>query len=304
MPIGILELRSISLAARMGSLSRTAEALNITQPALSRRITEAERALGIQLFERLPRGVRPTEACIAFLRHAEVALTSINDGREAALDIQHRRDQAITVGLLEVFCDRLLTGACEATRTAIAGTSITYKTTITSTEVSTDLLSGAIKLGLRYRRDTSPQLEAVWLADDPVVAACAPSHPLAPGRRATIEQLEQVQWLGYPTPMDRTTTAFLENRVQTGYQNWKTMPVPTIYGRLRLIEAGVGIALVRRACIREQLRQGTIVELDTPLNSSIPVFLAWRRGSYLGDAGEYLREQLLKNYREGFPRAD
>lgn len=301
MPIGILELKSISLAARMGSFSSTAKALNVSQPALSRRITESERALGIKLFERLPRGVKPTEACIAFLKHAEVALTSINDGLDAALDIQHRRVQAVSVGLLEVFCDSLLLDACDATRTTIQGSSIAFSTSITSTEVSTDLLSGRTKLGMRYRRDTSPQLEAIWLADDPVVAACAPSHPLAAKGCATMEQLEQVQWLGYPTAMDRTTTAFLEGRSQTGYQNWKTMAVPTIYGRLRLIEAGVGIALVRRACIKLHIQRGSIIELDTPLNSSIPVFLAWRRGSYLGDAGEYLRDELARNYRDKFP---
>lgn len=301
MPIGILELRSVSLAARMGSLSRTAEALNISQPALSRRIAEAERALGFQLFERLPRGVKPTDACIVFLRHAEVALTSISDGREAALDLERRQAQAICVGLLEVFCDQLLMDACEQTRVAIEGSSISFSTTITSTEVSADLLAGATKLGLRYRRDTSPQLEAIWLADDPVVAACSPSHPLALAGRATIEELELAQWLGYPTPMDQATTAFLEGRSQTGYQNWKTMGVPTIYSRLRLIEAGVGLALVRRSCIREHLRQGTIVELDTPLNTAVPIFLTWRRGSHLGEAGEYLRERLLQNYRKKFP---
>lgn len=300
-PIGILELKSISIAAQLGSLSRTADALNITQPALSRRIKEAERALGIKLFIRLPRGMKATEACLAFLRHAEVALTSISDGYEAALDVEHRRAQSVPVGLLEVFCDTMLMDACSATRDAIPGTAIDFTTSITSTDVSADLLSGATKLGLRYRRDTSPQLEAVWLADDPVVAACAPSHRLAVAGRATIEQLEHVQLLGYPTAMDRTTTAYLEGGSQTGFQNWKTMNVPTIYSRLRLIEAGVGIALVRRACIVDQLQAGTIVELETPLNCSIPVFLAWRRGSYLGDAGEYLRERLLKNYRAASP---
>src|SRR5687768_16416348 len=108
MALGIPELRSISLAARLGSLSRTADALNITQSALSRRIAEAERSLGITLFDRLPRGVKPTEACLAFLQHAEIALTSINEGREAALDVQKRRMQAISIGVLEVLCDEML----------------------------------------------------------------------------------------------------------------------------------------------------------------------------------------------------
>lgn len=299
MPLGLPELESISLAARLGSLSRTAEALNITQPALSRRITEAERSLGVKLFDRLPRGVKPTAACLAFLRHAEVALASISDGRDAALDVQNRRAREIAISLLEIFCDTLLLDACRATSAAVEGTSISFNIAITSTEVSTDLLSGGTRLGLRYRRDTSPQFDSVWLADDPVVAVCAPSHPLAAARRATIEQLEQVQWIGDPIAMDRDTTALLGAMSQTGFQNWNTMSAPTIFSRIALAEGGFGVALVRRACVQNQLLRGTVIELDTPLNSDIPVFLTWRRGSYLGEAGEHLRNELLENYRKG-----
>ena len=299
MPLGILELKSISLASRLGSLSRTAEALNITQPALSRRISEAERSLGIKLFDRLPRGVKPTDACLAFLRHAEVALTSISDGRDAALDVQNRRVRAVSIGLLEVFCDNFLVDACRATAAGIKGASISFTIAITSTEVSADLLSGATKLGLRYRRDTSPQFEAVWLADDPVVAICAALHPLAASGHATIEQLEQVQWIGNPIAMDRDATALLGDMSQTGFQNWKTMSAPTLFSRIALVEAGFGVALVRRACVEDQLQRGSVIELDTPLNSAISVFLAWRRGSYLGEAGEYLRDQLVEKYHKG-----
>ncbi|RYE37512.1 MAG: LysR family transcriptional regulator, partial [Hyphomicrobiales bacterium] len=68
MGLGLVELRSVISAARLGSFGRAAAALHVTQPALSRRIAEAEASLGVQLFERLSRGVRPTDACLAFLR--------------------------------------------------------------------------------------------------------------------------------------------------------------------------------------------------------------------------------------------
>lgn len=304
MPLGILELKSISLASRLGSLSRTAEALNITQPALSRRISEAERTLGVKLFNRLPRGVKPTDACLAFLRHAEVALTSINDGRDAALDVENQRVRATSISLLEIFCDTMFLDACHATNSAIGGTSISFNIAITSTEVSADLLSGKTRLGLRYRKDTSPQFDTLWLVDDPVVAICAPSHPLAASRRATIEQLEQVQWIGDPIAMDRDTTSLIEGRSQTGFQNWKTMSAPTIFSRVALVEGGFGLALVRRACVEHQLHRGSVIALDTPLNSDIPIFLTWRRGSYLGEAGEHLRSELLENYRKGLIGTD
>jgi DNA-binding transcriptional LysR family regulator len=294
MPVDLLQLRSVSLAARLGSLSRAAEALNVTQSALSRRIAEAEAALGVSLFERLSRGVKPTEACLAFLRHAEIALVSIDDGREAALDAQRRRAPEVSLGLLEILCDDRLLDACRAhgpDRQAVS-----FKTFNLSAEVSGELLSGGVKLGLRYRRDASPQLETAWIVNDAIVAACAPGHPLGAARRATMDQLEAAQWIGHPTVVDRTTTSYEEGLRQAGFQAWKIMDVRTIYGRLRLVEAGFGVAMVRRACIAEALRAGRLVELETPLTDEIPIFLTWRRGSYLGDAAERLRDRIVRAY--------
>jgi len=55
-------LRLFEAVARAGSVSRAAEELRLSQPALSKQVRELEAALGVALLERLPRGVRATEA--------------------------------------------------------------------------------------------------------------------------------------------------------------------------------------------------------------------------------------------------
>ncbi|MQY31691.1 LysR family transcriptional regulator [Nocardia aurantia] len=55
-------LRVVREAARTGSFSGAAERLGYTQSAVSRQVTLMEQAAGRPLFERLARGVRPTEA--------------------------------------------------------------------------------------------------------------------------------------------------------------------------------------------------------------------------------------------------
>jgi DNA-binding transcriptional LysR family regulator len=295
MAVDLLQLKSISAAARLGSLSRAAETLNITQSALSRRISDAERSLGLVLFERQSRGVRATEACLAFLRHAELALVSIDEGREAALDVQGRRAEPVAFGLLEIFCDDAVLAAC---RPGADGQSVNLTSFTLSAEVSGALISGAVKLGLRYRRDASPQLESAWIANDPVVVACAASHPLAARRAASMDELERAQWIGYPTVIDRTTTSYQEGLRQAGLEGWRAMNVMTTHARLRMIEAGLGVGLVRRACIGRALREGRVVALDTPLSDEIPMFLCWRRGGYLGAAAEALRDRIAKACRD------
>ena len=67
--------------ARTRNMSRAAEALYLTQPALTARLHRLEDDLGARLFVRTPRGMRLTEAGEAFLPHAVKALDSLADGR-------------------------------------------------------------------------------------------------------------------------------------------------------------------------------------------------------------------------------
>jgi DNA-binding transcriptional LysR family regulator len=64
-------LRYFIAAAEAGHFHRAAEKLNVTQPALSRQIQALEKELAVRLFERLPRGVRLSEAGRTFLDDAK-----------------------------------------------------------------------------------------------------------------------------------------------------------------------------------------------------------------------------------------
>ncbi|MFC4007716.1 LysR family transcriptional regulator [Nonomuraea purpurea] len=66
----VWSLRVLVEVGRLGSFSAAAQELSMTQPAVSRQIAALERHTGVRLFERLPRGVRPTDAGTAALEQA------------------------------------------------------------------------------------------------------------------------------------------------------------------------------------------------------------------------------------------
>lgn len=66
--------------ARLGSVSRAAEWLNLTQPAVSRTLRELEATCGTALVERHGRGIRLTAGGEVFLRHATAALQAMRGG--------------------------------------------------------------------------------------------------------------------------------------------------------------------------------------------------------------------------------
>jgi DNA-binding transcriptional LysR family regulator len=294
MGLALIDLKSVVVAARAGSLGRAAVVLNITQSALSRRIVEIEAEVGVQLFDRLPRGVRPTHACMAFLRHAEIALASIADALAAAKGAKASRTQEISVGFLDVLCDEMLLSACRAAMARFPNTTVLFKSSATSRQVSEEILAGRVKLGLRYRRDEDAHVESAWIKDDAIIVACSPSHPFAKRGRATIEQLEREQWLGYPTPSGGASESYNDTLALRGFGGWKTMALDSFHTQIKLLEGGFGVALLRRECIRSQLENGRLLEIETPLPVATPIYLTWRRNGYLGEVGEYLRERICK----------
>lgn len=72
-------LRFILEIARQGSINKAAEALHIPRTHLSRVLANLENDLGITIFQRLPRGVRPTEEGIYILSRSEEALTILDE---------------------------------------------------------------------------------------------------------------------------------------------------------------------------------------------------------------------------------
>jgi len=75
------QLRGFLEIAATASFRRAAERLNTTQPTLSARIKTLEELLGCALFDRAPRGIRLTAAGERFLRHAEIAVAAMEQGR-------------------------------------------------------------------------------------------------------------------------------------------------------------------------------------------------------------------------------
>jgi DNA-binding transcriptional LysR family regulator len=93
MAMEIGQIEALVAVARLGGFTRAAAALNLSQPAVSRRLGLLEGELGAPLFERIPSGIVLTAAGQAFLPHAEALLASMRDGVDAvrALVLIHRR---------------------------------------------------------------------------------------------------------------------------------------------------------------------------------------------------------------------
>ena len=99
-----MELRHLRYFLAVGEeqhYGRAAERLRVAQPALSRQIQDLEEELGFELFDRLPRGVKISEAGKLFLEDARRILQQVKEAAARAQRVARGQSRTLRVGFTE-----------------------------------------------------------------------------------------------------------------------------------------------------------------------------------------------------------
>lgn len=284
---------------RIGSFTRAAEHLHLSQPAISRRIELLERELGAPLFERLSSGIRLTEAGKTFLPFAQQTLATLEDGRAAVVDLETEEQGTITLAMVGTLASTQLTSHLQAFRKAHPHVRL-YLRTGRSDEVSALVFQGDAQLGLRYFADSRPELCSVSAFEEPLVVACAAQSRFVSHETHKItlaSELLGVPWVTYPIHMRSSGEPFALTLERVLIRNEldasERIVIDSLTAQKRLIEADFGIGLLPRSSIEEELRLGTIRILPVrTLQTSVPIMVIYRRRSYMNRATRELLDML------------
>jgi DNA-binding transcriptional LysR family regulator len=290
------ELESFVCIATGAGVTEASRRLHRSQPAISRRIRQLERSLDTTLFERFGRGVRLTDAGRALLPHAETALAALRDGERAVRELGTKASGplALKLALVGTLADSHIVDALRRFRARFAGASVELRTA-NSNEVSDLVRRGEAHLGLRYFVDPDPKLESIALGSEEVLVVVPASHRVRAKRVPDLRAFEADTWLGFPADR-RHPEASLERRLlAAGVANPRITPVDSLTAQKRLVEAGLGIALLPRSSFREELRLGRLRTIAvTSLNAEQPVVAVRRRGGHHSALAEALLEILAR----------
>ncbi|WP_411122925.1 LysR substrate-binding domain-containing protein [Streptomyces sp. x-19] len=178
MALELRHLRSLLAIAEHGSFTRAAEALHLSQPALSQQIGQLERTVGAQLLDRSGRTVRPTDAGAVFLRHARTALTELDAATRAVLDVQDLSHGSLRLAHTPTFGTYLIGPLVQRFRARWPGVTLDVRET-TQDAVETQLLADELDLGLAFRGDQLPGITGETLFVERLGIVVGTSHPLA-----------------------------------------------------------------------------------------------------------------------------
>ncbi len=133
--------------AEHGHMTRAAQELGVSQPALSAALRKLENELGTELFHRTGHGVELTDAGKVFIEHAKVTLRAAEQTSEAVRSLVGLESGSIKVGAGATATGYLLPSAIHAVRDEYPGLRFSIREA-GSSQVAQGVISGELDLGI------------------------------------------------------------------------------------------------------------------------------------------------------------
>lgn len=193
-----------------GNIHRASELLRMAQPGASKLLKDLEDMLGVELFERHSRGMRPTWYGESLIRHARMVLATLEEAGEELESLKAGRFGRVGIGSVTSPGLSVLPAAISLVKREQPHLQISVH--IETSDVLLDRLAhGEIDMviGRVVERHDSALLRFERLADEPVSVIARPGHPLLTAQDLSLPRLQQAHWVVPPVgsvlryPFDR-----------------------------------------------------------------------------------------------------
>jgi DNA-binding transcriptional LysR family regulator len=236
-------LQAFARIAELGSFHQAAEALHLSQSALSRRISKLEQGLGVRLLDRTTRKVRLTAVGRDFLPQARRLVGELEQSLTGLRDMAARGAGQVTLACVP-------TAALQVLPPVIRDYGVKHPDNririldVHAHEVLQAVLGGEAEFGLTLSGVDAREIETEALFDDPFVLACRAEHPLA--------KKKTVKWADLDGHRVITVGRLSGNRALLDFgqppglppQRWTYEVQHSFWTGLGMVEAGIGVIAV------------------------------------------------------------
>jgi len=272
----LLDVRTFLTIVECGSISRAATVLRTTKSVVSQRMARLERALGVELLQRSPRGTNLTIKGSLYWEQVVESLALLDSAAESVVDNAQALVGSLRVSLPMTFGTRYLCPLlCEFMQQ--------YPHLEMQVELhdhQVDLVAEGYDLGiplcLSLEKESGEELR---LAESKRVVCCSPAYAERNGKPETLAQLAEHSGIGYSNQSSGRLWHF-----QGG-----NFPAPPTAGRIRMNNgeamrdaavAGLGIVVLPLFIVVDDLRSGRLIQLlpgEKPVSDQIYALCPPRR---------------------------
>jgi LysR family hydrogen peroxide-inducible transcriptional activator len=279
-PVSLRQLQYIVAIAEKGSFRRAAEACHVAQPSLSAQVAVAERALGVQVFERTGRRVRISPGGATLVAQARRVLMAAGDLSELARQLGDPFRGTLRLGVIPTICPYLLPELAPALAREYPDLAVDWREERTAGLVE-QVREGAIDAAILAVEADLRGLAHEPLGWDPFLLAAAPGHPLARRRKpVTLDDLDGTRVFlldeGHCFRDQALQLCARGGARQTGFR------ATSLATLVQMVSASGGVTLLPSLALPVENRRGQLTV--RPFAAPAPgrtLALAWRRGSAL-----------------------
>ena len=277
-----MELRHLRYFIAVGEeqhYRRAAERLRVAQPALSRQIQELEEEIGFKLFERLPRGVKISEAGRLFLKDARQILEQVGEATVRAKRVATGQSGTLHVGFVEsISWHGVVPDAFRQFKEQQPAAELQLKP-MSSLEQIHAVQAGRLDAGFVFTiANIDRSLARLEVAVLNLLLAVPKGHPLTKLKKLRLKDLAEASFIWFPrreSPVyyDRLMHECFRGGLKSPRIIQEAVNEATI---LSLVSCRMGVAFVSSAT-RWRCPQGIVLLPVTDLDLPLPFELTWRK---------------------------
>lgn len=265
----IRQLDTFLEVARQQSVSRAAEILHVSQPAVSMQLRQLEDAMGLPLVEQTGRGITLTDAGHDFHQYAVAAVAQLKQLEDAMAErrgIKKGRVELAIVSTAKYFVPMLLVRFRQKFPDVEVALHIHNRDSIMNL-----LARNEIDLLIMGRAPDTIECVATAFATNPLGIISAPEHSLSRRRGAPISILEGQDFV--VREMGSGTRQLMERVLsEHGVKPNIVMEMPSNETIKQAVMAGMGLSFLSLRTIRHELASGHLVLLDI---EGLPIVRHW-----------------------------
>lgn len=286
------QLKTFETVARHLSFSRAAEALHLSQPAVSKRIKELESQVGLPLFEQLGKRIYLTAAGQEMLSISRNIIQQFKEAEEAFDALKGvsggRLNLAVISGAI-YFVPHLLSEFCRRYSTIAVNLAVHNRE-----DVLRELSENTADLAIIGRPPEQLDTVSEPFAPHPYVIVAPASHALVGKRRIPWLELAGERFIAREVGSD-TEIAMMESFRGFGVKPHIAMEIKSNETIKQAIIAGMGIAFLPRYTVNLELKIGELALLDVV---GFPVMRSWyvvhRRAKRLSPVASAFKRYLIE----------
>jgi len=282
--VDINQLEVFLGVAHEKSFSRAAEALHRTQPAVSQAIRRLEAELGEPLFDRSSKDGTLTSAGRVLFDFAQQMMNLRRSAHTAIRELRDLHRGKLTLSANEYTVMGLLP-LIPVFRARHPHIKIEVKRSLAS-RIPTEILGRDVEIGVVTFKPTDASINSIPVTSDELALIVAPDHPLADRQTISVRELGAETFIAHNVPSpyrDRVVKTFEKYRTPLNI----SMEMPTLEAIKRIVENGMGVALVPRLTAQTEIERGLLVGITVKeMRLERKLHLIYRRGATLSHAAK------------------